>query len=61
VKQQQACRAFHMSVHRPVKISFFEESSEETIEIDAEEGKTILDIAMDHKIDIEGEQDGNDD
>lgn len=67
MQQQQQCqqqpmmratsasgREFHSSSHRTVKISFKEESSGDVVEMDAEEGKTVLDIAMDHKIDIEG-------
>lgn len=49
-----SAKGFHSSANCAVKISFKEELSGETIEIDAEEGKSVLDIAMDHNIDIEG-------
>ena len=45
---------FHSSFFRAVNISFKEESSGEIIEMEAEEGKSVLDVAMDHNIDIEG-------
>mmetsp|Transcript_7789 Transcript_7789/g.12922 ORF Transcript_7789/g.12922 Transcript_7789/m.12922 type:complete len:163 (+) Transcript_7789:43-531(+) len=37
-----------------VKIVFVEESTGDRIEAEAEEGKTVLDAAIDHNVDIEG-------
>lgn len=37
-----------------VKIAFIEESNDSRIEVDAPVGKTVLDVAIDHNIDIEG-------
>ena len=47
-------RSFHGTAVRGVRISFQEESSGESIKMDAEEGKSLLDIALEHNIDIEG-------
>jgi hypothetical protein len=37
-----------------VRFQFFEERSGDRIEVVAEEGKTGLDVALDHNVDIEG-------
>ncbi len=37
-----------------VKIRFFEESNDNVVEVDAELGKKVLDIALENNIDIEG-------
>lgn len=37
-----------------VKLTFFEEANQNTVTVDAKEGKTVLDIAIENNIDIEG-------
>ena len=40
-----------------VQITFFEASKGDKIVVDAPIGKTVLEIALDHNIDIEGNED----
>lgn len=37
-----------------VKITFYEEANQNEVVVDAKEGKTVLDIAIENNIDIEG-------
>jgi ferredoxin len=37
-----------------VNLTFFEEASQESVSVAAQAGQTVLDVAMEHKIDIEG-------
>ena len=42
------------SIVGTVNISFYDESSDESIKICVEEGKSVLDIALENKLNIEG-------
>jgi hypothetical protein len=37
-----------------VKVVFYEEANDSKVEVEAEEGLTMLDAAIDHNIDLEG-------
>lgn len=54
VASRQASRRTQFVQPRFVTFSFVEEANQNTVVVDAKEGKSVLDIAIENNIDIEG-------